>query len=397
MQNGWKRVGMCVGIGLPLLLSPLSSADALIIGTSSIANNAVTTPKIKNLAVTNAKIGNLAVTSTKIANGAVTPRKISSNSNVVVVAPSGGDFTNPVDALASITDASENKPYLVRLMPGQYDVGDRSVIMKPYVDLEGSGEFVTYVQGTVSTPFNAADDYDVRPLYGVVTMADESEVRFLTVYNTGAAAGSKCVAAVLSRDADASLSHVRAFAVGSNCNAGVVVNITQTDSGRLTLLRDVLAFAEGGVTAVGMAVRGSVAETSAAIMNCIAQAEGASSGNIGLNVMTAQPIVQGGVLMADGPGVNLALSGYYGLPTLQGVLIEGASDLRGNWGAATFNQCTMGPVSMTDGDLDIFGSAVRGPVTVNWSGGDAHVPVSRCAGTVRTDTLATLNPDCSTP
>ncbi|MBI4710219.1 MAG: hypothetical protein HY759_03830 [Nitrospirae bacterium] len=96
-----------------------------------------------------------------IQNGAVTPSKIGFYRRVVVVAPSGGDFTSPVDAVNSITDASATNPYLVKIMPGVYDLGGNGIQMKSYVDIEGSGENITKIIGGIGG-------------------ADNAEVRFLT-------------------------------------------------------------------------------------------------------------------------------------------------------------------------------------------------------------------------
>ncbi len=65
--------------------------------------------------------------------------------NVIVVAKSGGDFTDPVAAVNSITDASALNPYLVKIMPGTYPVGGASFFMKSYIDIEGSGRGVTKI------------------------------------------------------------------------------------------------------------------------------------------------------------------------------------------------------------------------------------------------------------
>ena len=449
MTTARWRTGISGSIGLFLILAPLTGAQALV-NTGDIANLAVTTPKIGPLAVTadklgayavtniklypgavtadklgtNAvtniklypgavtadKLGNYSVTNTKLYPGAVTadklgddavtPGKISYNRNVIIVAPTGGDFTSPVAALASITDASESNPYLVKLMPGLYNIGGGSVIMKEYVDLEGSGEIVTCIVGTVSTPYNSISG-DSRPLYGVVTMANESEIRHLQVKNTGAGTGTgkdtKCVTAILSRDTFGNLSHVSAVAQGTNCNVGILVDITVAGSDQVAVLQSVFANADGGVIAIGMAVRGSGsgAEMSAALLGTIATGGGASTDNVGLNVRSAAPIVQGGILLAEGGTLTLALKGEYGLPTLQGVLAMGAVSLTGNSGVAVLNQSTLGPVFLSDSAVDIFNSSVGGAVTVADSGGAGSTPsVARCAGTVRTDTLATLNGTC---
>ncbi|HEY6873808.1 MAG TPA: hypothetical protein VI298_13880 [Geobacteraceae bacterium] len=67
-------------------------------------------------------------------------------SNVVVVANSGGNFSDISAALASITDASETKPYLVKVMPGVYNVS-QPISLKSYIDIEGSGKGVTTIVG----------------------------------------------------------------------------------------------------------------------------------------------------------------------------------------------------------------------------------------------------------
>lgn len=117
-----------------------------------------------------------------IQDGAVTPDKLSFYSRVVIVAPSGGDFADPVAALAAISGATAANPYLVKLQPGVYTVAS-PVVMKSYVDLEGSGEGVTKIVGAI----NGAST-------GVVTTAANSELRFLTVENTGGVASATAIA-----------------------------------------------------------------------------------------------------------------------------------------------------------------------------------------------------------
>jgi hypothetical protein len=68
--------------------------------------------------------------------------------NVVIVAKSGGDFTDPIAAMDSITDASDANPYLIKIMPGVYDLGSATMSLKSFVAVEGSGESVTKIKGT---------------------------------------------------------------------------------------------------------------------------------------------------------------------------------------------------------------------------------------------------------
>ena len=69
--------------------------------------------------------------------------------NVITVAKANGKFTDPVAAVNSITDASATNPYLVVIGPGVYTVTS-PVVMKPYVDIAGSGENVTKITGAIS-------------------------------------------------------------------------------------------------------------------------------------------------------------------------------------------------------------------------------------------------------
>ena len=87
---------------------------------------------------------------------------------IIVVGPIGTASQNGsalLAALAGITDASATNPYLLKIEPGDYDVGSTRVTMKPFVDLEGSGELRTRL-------FSAAR---------TVSGADQAELRFLTI------------------------------------------------------------------------------------------------------------------------------------------------------------------------------------------------------------------------
>ncbi len=119
--------------------------------------------------------------------------------NVVIVAQSGGDFSSVQAALDSITDASESNPYLVWVGPGVYE---ETVIMKPYVDIEGAGEGVTKITSAVATVGT-----------GTVRAASHSELRYLTVENTGT--GDQQAAAIYVSGTAPRITHVTAQAVGT--------------------------------------------------------------------------------------------------------------------------------------------------------------------------------------
>jgi hypothetical protein len=86
-----------------------------------------------------------------------------------------GDYSDPVAAMGALTTwcgtPSESNPCLVKVLPGHYDIGSSTVIMQPYVAIEGSGRNVTYLR---SASGNA-----------VVNVPDNAELRALTVVNDG--------------------------------------------------------------------------------------------------------------------------------------------------------------------------------------------------------------------
>lgn len=130
--------------------------------------------------------------------------------NVVVVARSGGDFTSIQAALDSILDASPGNPYLLWIAAGVYA---ERVTMKPYVDIEGAGQNVTRItfggSGTNAT--------------GTVVGANNSELRSLTVENTG---GAAYAIAINNNSASPRLSDITAIASGDGNISAAVFNTT---------------------------------------------------------------------------------------------------------------------------------------------------------------------------
>ncbi len=76
-----------------------------------------------------------------------------------------------LNALAGITEASIQQPWVLSLEPGVYDVGTQGLRMRPYVHIQGAGQDITTVRSAATGP--------------TVVGADYAELRGVTVEHTG--------------------------------------------------------------------------------------------------------------------------------------------------------------------------------------------------------------------
>ena len=151
--------------------------------------------------------------------------------NIKVVAKSGGDYTTITDALNSIVEANPNNPYLIYVAPGVYN---EQVVMKPYVDIEGSGELTTKITFTG----NAGE-------VGTVLGANNAELRFLTVENTG---GDTYAIAILNDGASPHLNQITA-----NTSGGITYNLAVYNKNSASpVMKDITASALGGANSYGV-------------------------------------------------------------------------------------------------------------------------------------------------
>ena len=75
----------------------------------------------------------------------VTTLETVSPARVIWVADDGtGDYASLSAALAAITDATSSKPYVIKIAPGEY-TETSNVVLKTYVDVEGSGQNTTTI------------------------------------------------------------------------------------------------------------------------------------------------------------------------------------------------------------------------------------------------------------
>lgn len=188
-------------------------------------------------------------------------------------------------AMAGITTATATKPYLVRIEPGIYQLGATALVMKPFVDVEGSGQDTT----RVTRPGATTDDTAT-----VITAAD-SELRGLTVENTGGT--STYADAVLSVGGGGlrRITNVTAHASGGQFNFGV----TNRD-GASPFLTDIRAFAaDGDVSDAVVNQRGAAPR----MERVIAVAQNAATG-VGVYNFFSSPTIEDSLIDATGSNVG---------------------------------------------------------------------------------------------
>jgi hypothetical protein len=196
-------------------------------------------------------------------------------------------------ALAAIADVSANTPYLLKIEPGVYDLGTTSLQMKPYVDIEGSGQGVTKILGSRKA------NYGEGALYG----ASNAELRQLTVsvtsgsgryasaiVNSGAA--PRIVFVTAQGDGDESygvlningaaprLEHVTALASGLGFSTGVSMDRNTT-----AVLIDVTVRSTGSGTNFGVFATGNIDNTQGGrpyILGGLIEVSGGATDNSGI-------------------------------------------------------------------------------------------------------------------
>ena len=128
--------------------------------------------------------------------------------NVITVSLSGGDFTDPVAAVNSITAASDTNRFLVLIGPGEYTL-TTPLVMKPYVDIRGSGIRTTTLQGAISSP-------TVDSTSAIVVGASYTRLSDLTIHNSG---GSNYSIGIYNSGATYDIESVAVEAWGSSTGA----------------------------------------------------------------------------------------------------------------------------------------------------------------------------------
>jgi len=235
MMAGLSTVGFAAVANDEVTSQKIKEADGTS-GQNTNSGSGVKTGHIQNGAVTDAKIAgpistsklNVGTTSGTVAAGDHTHDTAYQKkyAQVIVVAKSGGDFTDLSAALASITDASALKPYLVKIMPGAYQLSTppANSVISGFISVEGSGRATTVLSCTSDGPSSS-----LRPCLSMDTAGSISD---LTVQTAGNASLGFDAVAFHVHNAP-TLSNIDIVATGGNDDVGLKV------LGGNAMLRDV--------------------------------------------------------------------------------------------------------------------------------------------------------------
>jgi hypothetical protein len=192
-----------------------------------------------------------------------------SPAQVIWVADDGtGDYLLLSSALAAITDATPSKPYVIKIAPGIY-TETTPVVLKGYVDVEGSGQDITTINCACSA--NSLDASAAVMSAGAIT----AEIRHLTINNTGNGNDSFSFGLYTNGVTNGSFSmlHVTATVTTNRVNMALY-NVSSSPS-----MNNVTATATGGVGSIGV----YNVSSSPSMNNVTATATGSTNDNIGVN------------------------------------------------------------------------------------------------------------------
>ena len=192
------------------------------------------------------------------------------------------------------------------------------------VDIEGSGESVTRITGN-------KDNYP-----GVVTGADNAEIRFVTVENTG---GGSFAYALSMFNAGTKVTNVTAIASGANENVGVDCEVTNA-----AIFTNVTAIASGGTAALGFYI-----DTASPTLINVKTTASVALQNLGIDMAVSSAPVMNNVTASalrgaktQGLHINIGYS-----PTMTNVTAIASDGTTENYAVYTVNSSSAVMINMT--------------------------------------------------
>jgi hypothetical protein len=264
------------------------------------------------------------------------------------------------DVVSGIADPSASNAYLVKIEPGIYDLEAGSLFMRPYVDIEGSGEGLTTLTSAIATGS------------GTVVGANNSELRYLTVKNTGEA--NQQIVAIFTETTSPRFSHVTAIASGGSENYGI-----HTSNGTI-VLSHVTSSASGGGQSFGVANYNSVM----IVVNSTFSAVDAANFNAGfVTTYGGSNKVNSSTITASGGAIAIGMRAYNGTHTLANTTVSAT-------GSGQSTGILLGQKASTP-TMNILQSRVSGQTNSIYAiGGALKVGASQLTGPAGTFDIGTM-------
>jgi hypothetical protein len=228
-----------------------------------------------------------------------TTLNLNSYIKTILVSPAGADNVANGTLLRNVVTAA-TAGTLIKIEPGTYDLGTTTLTLVQGVDLEGSGEKLTKItsQTTGTTP---------SPSAGTIILASNSEIRFLTIENTGASSYNTAI-----------------FASGINKTVKLT-NVTLSVSGASNFNYALY----------------NTNSSSPLIQNSTLSASGGTQNYAIYNATSSSPSILNSTLSATGGQVNYGVFSYTSsAPTIQNSTIIASDGLTTNYGLYTTNSST---------------------------------------------------------
>ena len=268
-----------------------------------------------------------------------------SPARVIWVADDGtGDYTKLSTALTEIGGstlpaATAAKPYVIKIAPGTY-TEQSVVVLKDYVDVEGSGQGITTINCACSSA-----SFDASSAVMSAT-AITAEIRHLTINNTGGTQNGFGVYTNGVTNGSFSMNNVTATATGGINSTGVyntsssptMNNVTATATGGSTgndgvynessspTMNNVTATATGGINSTGVYNTVSTSVSSSPTMNNVtATGTGGSNENYGVYNFSSSPSIRNSSITGSTNSIrNAGTSSTQVADTALGGVVTGA-------------------------------------------------------------------------
>lgn len=237
---------------IPLVLALLLGLVVSLIPMTPALGSNVSVCQGSSAASSSLKLGGRTITPSLILQasgglpcpGGESSLNLVSLARTLIVSSSGTAIQNGTALLTAMTlisnsNPSASNPWLLKLEPGQYDLGNGSLTLLPYVDLEGSGEDITFISSTVVAG---------TPVSGALVAASHSQARFLSIANTGTGSNAYQIAVFIPNSAtQTSFFHLNLVASASGSISYGLYN-----NGGTATVQASIFLASGNATSAGL-------------------------------------------------------------------------------------------------------------------------------------------------